>query len=465
MSYFIPYKAATALTTIALVSVFALRASEPALGERAEKYMQARVKFSRFSGSVLVARAGKPVFRGGYGLASRELAVKNAPEMKYLIGSVSKQFTAAAVMLLQQRGRLSVTDPVSKYIVDWPSRWSAVTVHHLLTHTAGLPRISTPIFRAPGSAVTSPHIRRSFFEIVSPADTAQALDNAPGERFSYSNYGYMLLGLVIERASGKPYADFLQEDVFAPLGMHATGYAEPRLILDGRAAGYARSGDSLTNSIYTDVLGPYAAGALYSSVDDLLRWNNALETGLLLKSDAVQKLFTPARIDNPYGWTYAYGWWSERIFERQTQWHRGNIPGFVGVVVRFPSESLFVAVLSNEDRTQVRAIANELAAIFLGAPYEVPHTRSSFVASPAALQNCAGTYHRTAWPTDSILVKASGPGLVVTIPGPPPFAVVAESDRDFYSPNAELGLECPRSPVGELKLRIEGEQSAWVKKR
>ena len=312
----------------------------PGYEAKATEYMNARVDVTDFNGAALVAYDGKPVFRAAYGLADRSFDVLNTPDTKYRLGSVTKSFTATAILLLESRGALKLDDPVSRYIPDWPANWGDATIHHLLTHTAGLPRLTTslPLMDVSGlSRSVLPTIPASVISLATTAERLQPLDFAPGTSFDYSNIGFVVLGEVIERISGQPYSRFMQENVFSPLGMTRTGIEDPTTVEKQMARGYARVDERFADAGYVDLRLVGGAGALHSTVDDLLLLDRALHDGSLLPESLQQRLFTPERME------YAKGWWVQTQFGRRVQWHRGNVQGFVATIVRYPDDGLFVA--------------------------------------------------------------------------------------------------------------------------
>src|SRR5262245_36037623 len=217
------------------------------------KYIQERVRVTGFSGAVLVARDGRPVLREGYGLANHEYDIANTPKTKFRLASVSKQFTAAAILLLEERSKLKVGDPVSKYLSDWPKAWDEVTLHHLLSHTGGLPGLTTQALSdVSGLSRATPPPFRSIRDLHKPGEELKPLDFKPGAKFHYDNNGYVVLGMVIEKVSGKPYSEFMREEIFRPLGMTDTGCEEPTMILKQRASGYARVDGTVVNAAYVD---------------------------------------------------------------------------------------------------------------------------------------------------------------------------------------------------------------------
>ena len=332
---------------------------------KVDEYMKAVLQVDGFSGTIMVAHDGKPIVSKGYGMANIELNVPNTPEKIFRLGSITKQFTGMAIAMLQERGKLSVSDPMCIYFTDCPEIWKPITIKHLLTHTSGI----TNYTAFPDFAKTT---------VMPVTTTAMAdrlkkekLEFVPGEKMSYSNSGYFLLGNIIEKVSGKSYEDFLQENIFTPLGMKQSGYDDPLRIIPNRAAGYQKQAGKVINASYTDMSVPYAAGSLYSSTGDLLIWDQALYTEKLVTKKALDEIFTPWKGDAGYG----FGWNIGKRFDRRQVSHGGGIYGFATQIARFPDDRVTVIVLSNVQSAPAGNIANNLSAIVFGAAYEIPKER------------------------------------------------------------------------------------------
>ncbi|MEG4286439.1 serine hydrolase domain-containing protein [Microcoleus sp. A006_D1] len=332
---------------------------------KAEEYMNAAVKVNRFSGSILVARDGKPLISKGYGMANLELDVPNKPQTVFRLGSLTKQFTAMAIMILQERGKLHTNDLICNYLSDCPAAWQSITIRSLLTHTSGIPNYtSLPNFL---QTMQLPSTHANLVERFKN----MPLEFTPGEKFKYTNSGYYLLGMIIEQVSGKSYPDFLQENIFAPLGMTHTGYDSHNRLIKNRAGGYELQDNSIINASYIDMSIPFAAGALYSTTEDLLLWDQALYTEKLVSRQILAEIFTPFKDG------YGYGWGITKRFDRQMIGHDGSINGFFNSIIRFPSDHVTAIVLSNNQNAPSGEIASSLAAIVFGAPYKMPQERKS----------------------------------------------------------------------------------------
>lgn len=334
-----------------------------------------------FSGAVLVARDGHVLFQRAYGLANRENDVPNELETKFRLGSVTKQFTAMGVMLLVERGKVRISDRVCDYIDNCPKAWSGITLGHLLTHTSGIPDFA--------DFPDNDHYARL---PMTPLETIarfrdKPLDFSPGQQFSYSNSGYLLLGYIIERASGEKYEEFLRKNIYEPLGMSGSGYDHPWIILKGRASGYARKDGQIVNAMIMEMDTPFGAGSMYSTVEDLLRWDQALYTEKLVSRKSLAQVFTPYQ--GPYPavqpWLrgflsrhrYGYGWFITKWFGRDLVWHAGLISGFCSAILRYTQDHTLVVVLENMEpdfggvtepdlKAEPMTVANGLSAIAFG---------------------------------------------------------------------------------------------------
>jgi CubicO group peptidase (beta-lactamase class C family) len=324
----------------------------------------AYIKAAGLQGSVLLVKSGKVLLSKGYGLANIELDVPNKPETKFRLGSITKQFTAAAILQLQEKGKLRVDDPISKYIQGTPATWSSVTIQHLLTHTSGIPSYTD-------EAGYQAHMRE---QVGTPLDFIKRfrdrpLDFTPGEKFHYDNSGYFLLGVIIEQVSGVRYEDYLRKNIFEPLRMAATGYDWPAAILKDRASGYSKGdGGKKINADFLEMGQPYAAGSLYSTVLDLYQWDRALYTTKVLSAQSLQAAFTP----NPYDWAagikYGYGWGIAQVHGHKAVGHGGGINGFSTVIWRAIEEDATSIVLSNNDAgTNVGKAGKELLELLLNS--------------------------------------------------------------------------------------------------
>jgi CubicO group peptidase (beta-lactamase class C family) len=318
--------------------------------------------------AVVVVRGSQTLHRAAYGMANVELGVPLKPEHVFRIGSVTKQFTSAAIMILAEESKLAVSDPITKFLPDYPTQGKIITIEHLLTHTAGIQSYTDmPKWRG---------MWRQDMTLTALIDLFknEPMQFDPGTRFQYNNSGYILLGAIIEKVTGKKYADVVQERIFTPLGMKDTRYDVSAEITPKRAAGYGRDGSRIVNAEYLSMTQPHAAGALMSTVDDLAKWEAAIAAGRVLKPESLAKSFTPFKMPSGNDTGYGYGWGISTYDGRLVQEHGGGIHGFRSYVLRIPSAGVYVAVLSNlaGPAPDPMALARKAAAIAVGKPLVNP---------------------------------------------------------------------------------------------
>lgn len=419
---------------------------------RAEEYLQARLKVSKFSGTVLVARDGVPVFARGYGFANYEHDVPNSTLTKFRLASVSKQFTAAGILLLEADGKLRVDDPVGKHLSEVPAKWKDVTLHQLMSHTSGVPENLTKALLK--GMWPQPIDKGKLFDHIKESP----LDFKPGEKWSYSNTGYALLGQIIEKITGKSYGDFLKARIFEPLGMHDTGVDHRRLVLKNRADNYGTFMGQTAHALYIDLSQVYSAGSMYSTVGDLLKWDNALYTDKILSKSARERMWTPIR--NGYG----YGWLIGRRFGRLRMAHTGGLPGCHTFVLRYPGSHVYVAVLCNLEGSPFDKVANELAAIMHGEPYDVPVVRVEANIDPKLFDPYVGEYELR--PKHTVKVTKDGSSFGIRFPDRPKFVLLPESETKFFTKAAELTFAFEKDAQGKvtgLVVHDAGRDQRWRK--
>jgi CubicO group peptidase (beta-lactamase class C family) len=411
------------LTVLSLfIAAWVLSQDGAPLASKFDEYLSAAAK-QGFTGSALVARDGKVIISRGYGMANVEWDIPNTPQTKFRLGSITKQFTAASILLLQERGKLNVQDPVCKYVTDCPKAWEPVTIHHLLTHTSGIPSYTD---------VKSPEeFRKMSLTQVTPAGFVDSFKSKPlefavGEKMKYNNSGYFMLGYIIEKVSGQSYEAFLQENIFTPLKMANTGYDTHERILKQRATGYSRRKDARINSDYLDMTVPYAAGSLYSTVEDLFAWNEALFSDKLLSAKSREAMMTVDKNN------YAYGLTVNQQHNRRVVAHGGGINGFNTILARFPEEKVTVVVLRNADYGSPVPVkvSQDLAAILFGEKYEIPRERVAIKIDPKILDAYVGQYELN--PNFIITMTREGDSLMTQATGQPKFELFPESETRFF---------------------------------
>ena len=319
----------------------------------------------RFSGVALVSQNGQVIYKKGFGFANAEWNLANEPDVKFRLASITKVFTAALILQLASEGKLELEAPFGRYIEEYPRDTAdCVTIHHLLTHTSGIPS----------------HTSQSDFwaEVRNPVEPLRLLlqyadlplEFSPGERFKYNNSGFVLLGIVIERLTGLSYANALRRRIFEPLGLRDSGYDRAERILPRRASGYQRHNGELVNAQYLDMSRPFSAGSIYSTAEDLYRWDRALSSGQVLPAAWRDKLFqeyaTVPDLDGKRRTWIGYGWFLERVKHPNAegdllvQGHGGGIFGFSTLMHRIPEDDHLIVLLGNISNMQPEL--NRLAA-------------------------------------------------------------------------------------------------------
>jgi CubicO group peptidase (beta-lactamase class C family) len=354
-----------------LISVFNISCGQTKT-DKLEKLISAYAQYGQFNGSVLVAEKGNIIYKKGFGLADMEWNIPNQPDTKFRLGSITKQFTSMLILQLVQQGKLKLELPISNYLPDYPKKnGDAITIHHLLTHTSGIPDFTSfpDFFKDRSRNTYSPEELVNYF-----ADST--LQFKPGEQFEYSNSGYVLLGLIMEKVTGKSYEDLLKDNILFPLRMNNTGYDHNRTLLKNRASGYDKNGLDYVNASFLDMSIPYSAGAIYSTVEDLFLWNQALYTEKLLPKKYMDLLFTKyVWADGSY---YGYGWFIGEMHignteeHLQTISHGGSINGFGTLITRIPSDQSFIVLLNNTGSAPLREMTTAIGGIIYDQSYDFP---------------------------------------------------------------------------------------------
>ncbi len=406
------------------------------LGSRIDEYMSAGSKLGRFSSVVLVAQKGKIVISKGYGMADYEAKIPLTPQTKFRIASLTKQFTAMSILILQERGKLKVEDPFCRYMAKCPPAWEKITVRHLLTHTSGIPNFTAFPDYAQNQAAASTvfGLMARFWD--------KPLDFEPGQRFAYSNSGYVLLGHLIERVSGKSYQNFLQENVFDPLKMKSSGYDPTNAILRQSAQGYERLGGEFVKTDQVHLSVSYAAGGIYSTVEDLNIWSQELLTGKLVSKQTLDSMLTP------FKGSYGYGLEIDTQFGRNRIGHSGSSSGFVTYLGVYPKEKLVTIVLSNLDTAPSPVIARDLAAIVFNEKYEVPYERKAIQIDTQLYDSYVGEYERQAGRNFRVY-KENGK-LFLAYLGRPTIELLPESETKFFMKDFDIQFSFIKDEKGQV---------------
>ena len=391
--------------------------------------------------AVLVEKDGRPLVRKAYGTADLELGVKLEPDMVFRIGSMTKQFTAVAVLMLMEQGKVGLNDPITKFLPDYPTQGRTITVENLLTHTSGIKDYtSLPEWL--------PLVRKdmSLTELIAVFKD-KPMDFDPGERWRYSNSGYVLLGAIIEKAAGMSYEAFLQKAIFEPLGLKNSYYGSASRVIPRRIPGYGPGpNDTFLNAEYLSMTQPYAAGSLLTNVDDLAVWNDALLSGRLIKRESLERAWTPFKLKDGTSTGYGYGWTIGEYAGHRMIRHGGGIHGFTSDGILFPEDKLFVTVLTNSmiaartpDKFSLR-----IAALALGKPIVEPKAVNIPEKDLAPL---AGVYVN-AW-KEEFLVRVDGARVEISGAEIGRTVVVPLSPDIFFLEGSSARVEFKRDTKGK----------------
>jgi len=460
----IPARAITTLVGLSVICFSPARAQTQVKGPggpaaiQMDRLMRFVYKPDLPGAAVIVVKDGSVVFRRGYGLANLELKVPVRPEMVFRLCSVTKQFTAAAVMMLVESGKLRLDDDVHKFFPEISTGGKTITVANLLTHTSGL--------KDPINKIWPERMR----EDMSPLELIDLFKNdplemEPGSKESYSNSNYVLLGAVIEKVSGQKYGEFLANNIFKPLGMVHTSYERNQVVVPGRVTGYVFNGTVYLDAAYLSMSQLFAAGGLISSVDDLALWNAGLDSGRILSSKAARALFTPFRLKSGENGDYGYGWVIGKFLGREVASHAGGIPGFRAYVFRMPTDHVYVALLSNNETldTQPEYLVHRLAAIAIGKP--LPNDQVVKV-DERSLDAYAGEYQNAGG--ESLTIRRDGARLIGQGGNDPQFELFPVG-RDAFIVKAfdarVTFIKNEKGIVTGLKIQVGDQNDIYTRKK
>jgi CubicO group peptidase (beta-lactamase class C family) len=428
------------LLALIMCALFLWRRSSGQIGREADAYLRMQVHNSHFSGAVLVARNNRVLFEQAYGYANIEWRIPNTLDTKFRLASLTKQFTAVTIMQLQRDGKLRVEDSICQYLSPCPENWAPVTIHHLLSHTSGIHN-----FTDDASFTTDNKLKLSHDQIVARF-RERPLQFTPGEKFSYSNSNYFLLGMIIEKVTGQSYGDVLSRRLFRPLGMRDTDVDQTQSIVAHRANGYRLGvNGELLNADYEDLSWSFGASGVYSTLDDLRKWNEALDTDTVLPQPILRRMWTAVKED------YGYGWFAPAIsastLNRRVVYHSGLEGGFVSCMSRFPQEQLLVIVLANDVMVKhACSLSTALAAIALGEPRSRWAEPVVVQLDPRVLQRYVGRYRISEDMT--VLVTADGARTFGAATGLPKLEMFAESEKEFRVREFDATVEFVTDPAG-----------------
>ncbi|PWF55558.1 serine hydrolase [Massilia glaciei] len=416
-------------------------AAEQALAAQIDASISRHYKADAPGATVIVTRDGKTVFHKAYGMASVAKKQAMTPDMTLRIGSITKQFTAVAILMLVEEGKLALSDDITKFLPDYPTKGKKITVEQLLTHTSGIVSYTGKMDFAANNTKD--------LTVQQMIDTFKndPLTFEPGTNFAYNNSGYFLLGAVIEKVSGMPYAKFLEKRIFVPLGMNDTAYEGYERSAATKAEGHSKKEAAYTPSAPLSMSLPYAAGSLVSNVDDLARWEAAITGGKLINAASLAKAFTPFKLSDGSARDYGYGWQIGKLQGNQTIGHGGGINGFVSYALRIPQSKVFVAVLSNADSgiAAPEMVAQKAGAIAMGKAF--PEYKAIKL-NAKALDAFAGVYaiddksKRMIWrENDQLVMQRTGRGIT---------PLLAHSANGFFLEDSLVHMEFVRDASGAV---------------
>lgn len=460
------------LRVLALSVTCACTVAAQSTSDRLAAYLSARAQLGQFNGTVLVAQGGRVLFEQGYGLADVAFGVPATAATRYEVASITKMFTAAAILRLQEAGAVSTAAPMCSYLADCPDAWRAITVSQLLHHTSGVPDYEASLELGSPAYVDYMLPSRSADRILRDA-RGKPLDFAPGTQFSYSNTGYILLSAIIERLSGRSYREYVREQVLTPAGMRSSTFVDRDSIVPNMAGGYRRGIDGLAEiaagmrldarTLVREPLlpldGAHGDAALITTARDLWHWTEALAASTALKPASIREMFLPGL------GAYGTGWFIGARYGRKTASHTGALPGYPSMIEWYPDSRTTIVVLSNVVGMRLSRVMRDLAAITFGQPYDVP-TAHVFVAfDSVSAAPLAGTYALEDGKLAHVTVDKEM--LAVAIPGRFTAGALPLGGDVFYAPMFENTIRFERTADGagrRIVLQVDGTPLAGVRR-
>ena len=414
--------------------------------QKIDELLTAYSNQNKLNGAVLVAQKGKIIYQKGFGYRNAEQKIPNDVNSIFQIGSITKQFTAAVIMELQQEGKLSVKDKLSKYFPGF-ANGDKITIENLLNHTSGVHSYTddTVVMK---NDVTKHYSREQMLKLF----TSYSPDFEPGTDWHYSNSGYSLLGYIIEKVEKKPYEKAVRERIFRPLSMTNSGFDFSSLSSPNKTKGYFTLNPNPVPAPIVDSTIAYSAGAIYTTVGDLFKWDRAIYTDKVLKPESWKAVFTPFK--NKYG----YGWTIDSVYGKLVTAHSGGIHGYSSYILRFPQDDVAVIMFDNTSSNALGTISKNVAAILFNQPYNIPAVRKEIVVDTAILKKYTGEYELA--PGFTITVFLGENGLKAQGTGQPSFDLYAEKENVFFLKVVEAKIEFVKDSngiVNELILYQNGE--------
>lgn len=405
---------------------------------KVDEYMNARLEAKGVGGAVLIAENGKMLVDKGFGIADIQANTPISSSTRFRIGSVTKQFTAALILMLQEDGKLNTNDPFCNYMESCPEAWKVVSIHNLATMASGVPSFT--------GLPTFGELRKKDMK---PAESIALVSSLPlkakpGEVFEYSNTNYIILGMIIEKVSGKSYEQFLNERILKPLKLNDTGYDHGKERVKGSALGYSLKDDKVVPADVASMMVPFSAGGLYSTTGDLYKWQTALHGGkVFAKPETLSQMLTVNK------GTYAYGLNVRTDAKgRKRVSHGGGIEGFLSEAAYYPNEKLFIAVLVNNDRVPAGEVMASLTALYNGEKVTLPKKRIAVKVDAGVLDSYIGEYEMSA--EMKFKFTREGDGLILEPTGQGKVPVFAESDTEFFLKVVDAQMKFLKDADGKI---------------
>lgn len=435
-----------------LVLTIPARAADVA---RMEQMLQAAAMDNKFMGAVLVAQGDTLLLDKGYGSANLEWNIPNTPQTRFRIGSLTKQFAAAAVLLLEERGKLKLDDPIKAYYPDAPAGWDKITLFNLLTQTSGIPDYTD----APDFGNTM-KLQRTKQQLIAEVRDKK-LDFAPGEKFAYSNTNYVLLAQVIEEAGGEAFQKFVQDNIFTPLGMKDSSF-DSSALMERLASPYSRRNGVIVNATYIDPSVQAGGGAVCSTTHDLLIWEKALLGGKLLGPASLKKMLTPFRDARgpgaPHKAGYGMGVYvGTDIDGRREIAHTGSSAGVITMMAAWPDDKLIVILLSNSATTPFADIVGKLSDVSFGKTIVLPGERKQVAFKPQVMSRYAGRYQPR--PGVVLEIVQEGGALTAQFGSNPKIPLFPQSDTVFFGKDVdvEVAFQAKHGRIASLTWHVNGD--------
>lgn len=430
-----------------------LSAQENNVQEKVDNYIEAYMQMNQFSGTILIAKNDQILANKGYGYANHAFNIENTPQTKFRIASLTKGFTAVVIMQLIENDKLNLDDKLIKFIHDFP-RGDEISIEHLLTMTSGIPNhtdfddfnIERRVFQ---------HSILETIEIIK----SKPLEFTSGTQFEYSNSNYILLGLIIEQIAGMSYAEYVKQNIFTPLEMDNSGYEEPEIIIEHMACGYRLKNDKIINAKYRDMSNAHASGALYSTVEDLYKWDRALYTEKLISNESKELMFTPAKAN------YGFGWGIVDVFNHKMIAHTGEIDGFTSNISRFIDDDICIIILSNFEHTPMNRINIDLISMVFDREYTIPEVVKVIKLSESVLQEYVGKYEYS--PNLIFDISCSDGKLFCQLTGQPKFELAPISDSEFILRAVDAKILFSKNTKNEIDklILLQGDQKIEAPKK